>query len=59
MTSLERQHKCPTDPWVGGGLYLSVQQMYRAGIHKDCLYKKSDLKTDSFQMLFIEAFTGV
>ncbi len=31
----------------------------RAGIHKACSRKKTDLKVDSFQMLFTDAFLGV
>jgi hypothetical protein len=31
----------------------------RAGIHEACLCKKTDLKTDSFQTLFINAFLVV
>ncbi len=39
--------------------YLRIiieQKKNRAGIHRACLHKKNDLKTDSFQMLFINTF---
>ena len=41
------------------GEFLNHETVYRAGIHKACLCKKTDLKTDSFQTLFINAFLVV
>jgi hypothetical protein len=38
---------------------FSQHFLSRAGIHKACSRKKTDLKTDSFQTLFINAFLVV
>jgi hypothetical protein len=38
---------------------LLVFTVTRAGIHEACLHKKTDLKVNSFQTLFIEVFLGV
>jgi hypothetical protein len=38
---------------------VTVDFQSRAGIHKACFRKKTDLKTDSFQTLFINTFLVV
>jgi hypothetical protein len=39
--------------------FSTMQRVSRAGIHKACSRKKTDLKTDYFQTLFINAFLVV
>jgi hypothetical protein len=40
-------------------LRLPAANFSRASIHKACLHKKTDLKVDSFQTLFIDVFISV
>jgi hypothetical protein len=55
--------RCSTDvrptAYYCTGVLIEKSCLYRAGIHKACLYKKTDLKVNSFQKLFIDVFIGV